>query len=193
MSYDPTARCEVSPVFLGDGRLLLESQDDPAGTVRSAARRPGRRQRTGPADRPRLRHERTREEGRHWELSPDRGTVLFLTDGWRHGADLGGDRRGPTGRRPDHDRRLELAAHPGDALTRHSGSLKVASGRAPGRGAGPGHHVPTARTRPSCRAGLRPRRGPLAARGPCRPTPPRPCCCRRPRSRPTSATRRAAR
>ena len=52
--------------------------------------------------------------------------------------------------------------------------------------------APSARTRPSCRAGLRPRRGPLAARGPCRPRPPRPCCCRRPRSRPTSATRRAA-
>ena len=33
MSYDPTARCEVSPVFLGDGQLLLESQDVPAGTV----------------------------------------------------------------------------------------------------------------------------------------------------------------
>jgi len=79
MSYDPTARCEVSPAFLGDGRLLLESQDA-AGTaarllvVPADASAPGRP--IGPvfdiAD--------TRE-GRHWELSPDRGTVLFLRTG----------------------------------------------------------------------------------------------------------------
>ena len=80
MSFDPTAHCEVSPVFLGDGRLILESRDDPAGNARLLVA-PADASASGRQIGPVFDVSDTRE-GRHWELSPDRGTVLFLrTDG----------------------------------------------------------------------------------------------------------------
>ena len=126
---------------------------------------------------PRRRRPRHRRPGRAGPVARSTGRGTDLTGG-DHRARAGA--RGPAcGRRgPAHRHRARPA---GDHRPR----------RADGRGAAGA--VPSARTRPSCRAGPRPRRGPLAARGPCRPRPPRPCCCRRPRSRPTSATRQAAR
>ena len=55
MSFDPSARCELLPRLLGDGRILLERQDDPTETV-PVARRTSRWLGARPEDRRAVQH-----------------------------------------------------------------------------------------------------------------------------------------
>ena len=78
MSFDPSARCELLPRLLGDGRILLERQDNPAERsqlliVRSDGSGPG------------LKLGEVYGTTYGWELSPDRAKVIFASD---HGPGL---------------------------------------------------------------------------------------------------------
>ena len=73
MSFDPSARCELLPRLLGDGRVLLERQDEPTGTAQLlVAPVDG----SGPGTRIGERYNTTHG----WDLSPDRAKVIFAAD-----------------------------------------------------------------------------------------------------------------
>ena len=73
MSFDPSAGCELLPRLLGDGRILLERQDDP--TERSQLL-------IAPIDGPGpgLKIGEVYNSTYGWDLSPDRGQVIFAAD-----------------------------------------------------------------------------------------------------------------
>jgi len=77
MSYDPSARCEAGPVFLGDGRILLESQDKTDGSVVRLLVAPA----DGSSPGIRIGQEFSRSDTRGYVLSPDRSKVLFVRNG----------------------------------------------------------------------------------------------------------------
>ena len=73
MSFDPSAGCELLPRLLGDGRILLERQDNPTGTAQLlVAPMAG----SGPATKIGERYATTHG----WDLSPDRTEVIFAAD-----------------------------------------------------------------------------------------------------------------
>ena len=73
MSFDPSAGCELLPRLLGDGRILLERQDNPTGTAQLlVAPVDG----SGPATTIGERYNATHG----WDLSPDRAEVIFAAD-----------------------------------------------------------------------------------------------------------------
>jgi hypothetical protein len=74
MSYDPSARCEAEPVFLGDGRILLERQENAAGTVASLLVAPADASSPGM----RIGPDFSKAEIRGWDLSPDRSKVVVV-------------------------------------------------------------------------------------------------------------------
>lgn len=77
VSYDPSARCESHPVFLGDGRILLERQENAAGTVAGLLVAPADASSPGM----RIGQDFSRFDIRGWELSPDRSKVLVVRNG----------------------------------------------------------------------------------------------------------------
>jgi hypothetical protein len=73
MSFDPSAGCELLPRLLGDGRVLLERQDEPTGTAQLlVAPVDG----SGPGTKIGERYNTTHG----WDLSPDRSKVIFAAD-----------------------------------------------------------------------------------------------------------------
>ena len=73
MSFDPSARCELLPSLLGDGRILVQRQDKP--TERSQlliAQIDGQ----GPG----LKIGEVYNTTYGWELSPDRAKIIFAAD-----------------------------------------------------------------------------------------------------------------
>ena len=77
MSYDPFARCESDPSFLGDGRILIESQRTTDGSV---ARLLVAQADAGSTGVP-IGQEFSRSDARGYTLSPDRTRVLFVRNG----------------------------------------------------------------------------------------------------------------
>ncbi|HEX6867181.1 MAG TPA: hypothetical protein VF119_00175 [Candidatus Limnocylindrales bacterium] len=83
MSYDSSARCELNPAFLADGRLLLERHDASGGLDAQlfVTQADGSEQGTR-IGRPWNRGENWAGDPPPWMLSPDRSKVLFVgTDG----------------------------------------------------------------------------------------------------------------
>ena len=73
MSFDPSAGCELLPRLLGDGRILLERQDEPTRTAQLlVAPVDG----SGPGTTIGERYNTTFG----WDLSPDRAKVIFAAD-----------------------------------------------------------------------------------------------------------------
>ena len=73
LSFDPSARCELLPRLLGDGRVLLERQDKPTGTAQLLV---------APADGsgPGMKLGDRFDTTLGWDLSPDRAKVVFAAD-----------------------------------------------------------------------------------------------------------------
>jgi hypothetical protein len=73
MSYDPSARCELLPRLLGDGRILLERQDNPTERAQLLV---------APVDGPGpgLKIGEVFNTTHGWDLSPDRTKVIFAAD-----------------------------------------------------------------------------------------------------------------
>ena len=73
MSFDPSARCELLPHLLGDGRILLERQDNPTEKAQLLI---------APVDGsgPGMKIGEVYTTTHGWDVSPDRAKVIFAAD-----------------------------------------------------------------------------------------------------------------